>query len=429
VRIGRCVAISRALKYHNPMLIVSTQRMREMQLRRGHSGIRIMTFEARCPSVDPQIAEREWMQVSNTARGKLREWRRAIRCLCIFVSIFVVSVFGVQTHAQDIAEAARQEKARKAAEQNSSKHVYTQDDLKRQVILTPEDPYKQQHKGVPSQQNAEQTSDPKSPQTESLGEIARRYRRAKAAREAELTSKKKFIPFPYNLPEHTLAMPKSGVAPLLPPGSILKGRANSSVPGLTPNLPSNVPRSRARLSPFQPRPLTVGPTILPDTSPSISSASQPPIEHRPSEKRDAPIAANRGTQRVTVQPGQSWWKLAELYLGSGARWPELKALNPQPTGSAGFLEARSTVVVPELAQASPASATSRQSITVQRGDSLWSLAKEHLGRGSAWSCLAVANPQVLDYMHLTIGTTLQLPEGSALDSCLNRQPSYPSHQH
>src|SRR5215467_6190505 len=40
---------------------------------------------------------------------------------------------------QSVAEAARQERARKESQQKKSKHVYTADDLKRDHILTPED--------------------------------------------------------------------------------------------------------------------------------------------------------------------------------------------------------------------------------------------------------------------------------------------------
>src|SRR5437899_9867749 len=50
------------------------------------------------------------------------------------------AVFGAtQCSAQDVAEAARQERAQKESKQKKSKHVYTEQDLKRDQILTPED--------------------------------------------------------------------------------------------------------------------------------------------------------------------------------------------------------------------------------------------------------------------------------------------------
>src|SRR5260370_18850784 len=62
-------------------------------------------------------------------------------CLCFPGILFIFcAVFGAtQCSAQDVAEAARQERAQKESKQKKSKHVYTEQDLKRAQILTPED--------------------------------------------------------------------------------------------------------------------------------------------------------------------------------------------------------------------------------------------------------------------------------------------------
>src|SRR5260370_13949127 len=64
------------------------------------------------------------------------------RCFCLcFPGILFVScgVFGAtQCSAQDVAEAARQERSQKESKQKKSKHVYTEQDLKRAQILTRE---------------------------------------------------------------------------------------------------------------------------------------------------------------------------------------------------------------------------------------------------------------------------------------------------
>src|SRR5882762_2147760 len=44
-----------------------------------------------------------------------------------------------ECHAQDLADAAKQERARQESQRKNSKHVYTEEDLKRAQILTPED--------------------------------------------------------------------------------------------------------------------------------------------------------------------------------------------------------------------------------------------------------------------------------------------------
>ena len=352
--------------------------------------------------------------MNNPAQGRLCNWWTAIWSVAI-----LSCVCAIQTHGQNVAEAARQEKARKTAEQNHSKYVYTEDDFKRQVILMPQDQaraeaHKRQQDAVPSEENAEEVPRETDPKTDSLGEVARRYRQEKAAREAELTSKKKFTPFPYKLREDPLAVPEPGIARLIAPdsGSLVSGPAKPSVPGLAPNSPARVPRSHGRLSPFQPRPLTAEPSVFPRALLAVPPTPRLEIEHRPPEKGDVSIMGNRGMQRVTVQQGQSWWKLAELYLGNGARWPELKKLNPDAGAPGDLLKTGTVVVLPQLAKASQSSPA--RTVEVQRGDSLWSLAKEHLGRGSAWTCLARANPTITDYTHLIIGMSVQLPEVQAL---------------
>src|SRR5260370_18442289 len=50
------------------------------------------------------------------------------------------TLFGITNcNAQDVAEAAKRERVRKEGQQKHPKHVYTQDDLRRPHILTPED--------------------------------------------------------------------------------------------------------------------------------------------------------------------------------------------------------------------------------------------------------------------------------------------------
>jgi hypothetical protein len=130
-----------------------------------------------------------------------------------------------------MAEAARQEKARKAAQQKPPAHVYTNEDLQRSQILTPEDraPIEARKKNVtpppedenspaiaPSQDTQQATS------SESLGEIARRLRAEKAARQAEQARKlPQPAPFKLDLPhDAVLAHPKPPARPLVAPSTV-----------------------------------------------------------------------------------------------------------------------------------------------------------------------------------------------------------------
>jgi nucleoid-associated protein YgaU len=352
------------------------------------------------------------------AKGPSLEWRKMILCCAVLFSIFAI-----QTRSQNAAGAARQERARKAIEQKSARHVYTDDDLKRKTILTPEDQLrveacKQRQNTSPAEQNAKLPSNPNDPnaQTESLGEIARRFRQEKAGQEAEQAAKKKFTPFPYEVPADALAEPDSEVVPLMAPESAVMTNARPTESARRdmghPKIP--VAAARGRVSPFQPRPLSSLPFAppLPLRASSVLPADAPrTIEKLPS------MAASGGMKKIEVQRGQSWWKLAELYLGSGARWQELWKLNANGGHPSELLKRGSVVLVPQIVKESESALLT---IVVRKGDSLWSLAQERLGRGSAWECLALANREIVDYRHLAVGTPVRLPEAEALHSCLNQ---------
>jgi len=124
----------------------------------------------------------------------------------------------------------------------------------------------------------------------------------------------------------------------------------------------------------------------------------------------APVA---GMIALKVERGDSWWKLAENYLGSGARWRELREMNPAGTDArpAEFLLLGSTVLVP--AGVAGRKVVAAKIVTVKKGNTLWSMAREHLGRGTAWKCLAEANPELGEPEQLQIGTQVRLPAGDA----------------
>ena len=355
--------------------------------------------------------------MSGPARGPLCEWRRTIFCVVLLSSFCVL-----QTRAQDLTDAARQEKARKAAEQKPPRHVYTEEDLKRQVILTPEDQAraevrKRLQDAPPAEQNAQQLLNDTNPPSESLGEIARRYRQENSARAAAEAAKKKFTPFEYKAPDNSLAEPKAGNAPLVGPESGIEvdGRAMPAVRHAAPRLFPPDAGSGRRISPFQPRPLRGLPSAPSSTSIVVPvPRTRTPKAVRPMSKNARAIPDSPGMEQVEVQRGQSWWKLAELYLGSGARWPELRRLNPDLGGPPELLKLGSTVLVPQIAKSE---VSPRRTIKLHQGNSLWSLAYAYLGQGSAWTCLASANPTIVDYTHLAIGTPVELPEGGAAGSC------------
>src|SRR5882672_3848946 len=112
--------------------------------------------------------------------------RRSLRPqnLCIpGILLFSCAIFvTTECHAQDVADAAKQERARQESQQKKSKHVYTEEDLKRAQILTPEDRAQfeaRKNQAAPEREEESQDAfDAKSLSPDApLGGVARRSRR------------------------------------------------------------------------------------------------------------------------------------------------------------------------------------------------------------------------------------------------------------
>ena len=311
--------------------------------------------------------------------------------------------------AQDAAEAARQEEARKAAEPKSSHHVYTADDLKRTKILTPEDQAKvAARKNNPTEKKEEQAkgAGESAPGEESLGEVARRYRKEKAEREAaRATGQGDGSQFRMKMPEATMAAPKPMVQPRT------EERAAGSSRG----------GAAGRVSPFAPRPLRGAPSARRGTEARVASSGDvaPVVPRAPdaSVLRVKPevVTVNAAMVLRKVERGDSWWKLAEIYLGNGARWRELRGMNVADTRPPELLLLGSTVLVP--AEVVGRGRPVEKSVTVQKGDTLWRMARKHLGRGAAWKCLMEANPELGVPERLPIGQKVLLPAEGAGRAC------------
>lgn len=316
---------------------------------------------------------------------------------------------------QNVAEAARQERARKQAQQKKPKHVYTADDLKHQRILTPEDQAavearKNQPAAIPGTQkpqdaNADSAvaSDANAaplPSNAPLGDVARRLRRQKESQQLQRSAQ---FPLPFS-DAPVLASPKTPVQPLRPPVVIVKPAA--------PVAPAPFHRFVKR-SPFErPRnfpPAPAAPRMLVPSPRAPRVVPTPPLTPRtprmPPPPRVAPSTTISGKlTMVTVKSGDSLWKFAASRLGDGHRWQELLALNPG-LRNPDLLGVGSQIVVP-AALASPRAPTK---YTVRDGDTLWTIAQSHFGHGSSWSCIAQANPDLRDANMIHESQILFLP--------------------
>jgi nucleoid-associated protein YgaU len=321
---------------------------------------------------------------------------------------------------QRVAETARQERARKQSRQKKSKHVYTAEDLKRDHILTPEDRAQleaRKNQQPPAPTNTQQPQDAISasavaqyvsssavapeveaaaPSTESasvpLGDVARRLRKEKQSQQLQRSAE-------FHLPfadAPVLASPKAPAQPLVPPLIF------------PPKVVNPAPRVVALLRPFVKRSPFERPRVLPAPSvaPRSLPAAPPALAPAPPAARVAPSPSIPGKYVIViVKPGDSLWKFAVARLGNGHRWQELLTLNPGVRDPNQIQTGMQLVLPASIAPRAPTK------YTVRHGDTLWSIAQMQLHRGTAWTCIATANPDLPDANLLREGQVLLLPAG------------------
>jgi nucleoid-associated protein YgaU len=114
----------------------------------------------------------------------------------------------------------------------------------------------------------------------------------------------------------------------------------------------------------------------------------------------------RGSSRsIVVQQGDTLWTLSRRHLGRGTRWLEFMAANPSIADPTRLVPGASLVVPAKISHRNANSGK----ITVQQGDTLSRIAHATYGHASAWPCIAHANPALTNPDHLSIGQSLLLP--------------------
>lgn len=130
---------------------------------------------------------------------------------------------------------------------------------------------------------------------------------------------------------------------------------------------------------------------------------------------------------ITVQSGDTAWDLAEKHLGDGLQYKKIITANDgrmQPDGSTIhigsdlWLEEGWELVIPGAAPAETAASEQQEkTVTVQEGDTLSSIAQEHLGAADRWpeildSSADITQPgghTLQDPDQIDVGWTLQIP--------------------
>ena len=395
------------------------------------------------------------------------------------VGLLVAVSARAQDAPQDVADAARQQRARKAAQgqppSQTETHIYTNEDLQRPRILTEDDgarvAARKQNTPLPSAASvsakgqALTASDSAGVSAEeSLGTVARRYRREKSEREAKQA---RAIPpasqFHLEIPMGALAevapdvvlhaMPHPGPhrAPYIA-SSISPQVASHGASSLTTAVvPSRSAKGHAsglalRRDPFS-RPasglvgrhfdaataISAAPAVrlpaAPKYATSIFGATKsapvngasisfaPVVAARPVASAPPRTGVDPGatlaTGSVTVQAGDSLWKLSRRYSGGGVRWPEWLRGNPGLSDPRS-LKVGTVLVVPLREGKSPPGSSSAlravtRTVVVRSGDSLWKISAVRYGDGARWPCVAQANTELREAAMIFPGQRLLLP--------------------
>lgn len=381
--------------------------------------------------------------------------------------ILIAALLPVVGRAQDVAEAARQEKSRKAAQGARPSHVYTNEDLQKAEILSREEgaaveARKRNLDGASEQASAAAASTnpaahapviddgEKVDASGSLGEVARRYRREKAERQAERASTNLpasqfhlelttpalavIAPRPVSSARSTV---EAGAAKNRIKGSVAPARRDPFVrplsgrlemanrpatygwgPAFADALPGGTAAKEmvapnARAANAAARGAHTGADASAGMTRSMGAptiiANGMPMVSRPGANL---LVASPADEMVVVRDGDSLWSLSRRYSGVGAGWRGWLAANP------GIREKRlqpgMRLVRPGVASTVGVArrlgdAHAGKTITVRSGDSFWKIAAARYGDGRLWPCIARANPEWRDVQKIYPGQSLMVP--------------------
>jgi nucleoid-associated protein YgaU len=394
------------------------------------------------------LPEQKMISRSGFFAGLVRQWLHLRGGRGCALLLLIAALLPVGGRAQDVAEAARQEKSRKAAQGARQSHIYTNEDLQKAEILSREEAAAVQARKSNSDDASENASAAaastrpaahapaideaeKVVASESLGEVARRFRREKAVRQAERASA--------NLPasQFHLEVTTPALAEIAP-RRVWSARAVVEAPAAKNRVQGSL--APARRDPFvRPqsgrleianRPATNGSRAAlaeatvraanagADVAAGMMRASGAP----PMIANGIPVASGPGASllgespadnMVVVREGDSLWSLSRRYSGVGARWRGWLAANPGIREN--NLRPGMRLVRPGVAStvgvASPrANAHAGKTIvTVRSGQSFWKIAAERYGDGRLWPCIARANPEWRDVAKIYPGQSLMMP--------------------
>jgi nucleoid-associated protein YgaU len=387
----------------------------------------------------PSAPQLEAVPASNQLTAPRRRSYKIIfsAALIAIAATFIAPI----ANAQDLGEIARQERAKKQDSPTpAAAHVYTNEDVKRQEILTPDDKTRfsattKPATVKPAQSTPQLASESTSAPAELIGPqitapVSVQTLQPSATVNVTTTQALAQIPVAQDLARDTSGAPPSAAIPQeqVPLGDVARfyrlmkhesARANPQTDPGRANVPTKPESAKTIPNPIPSDQMSLGDVAryyrAKQREESEANANQPLpiyIEAKPVpvivastiQARSAPSAG----QTAHAKPTSAYpLMLATMPLAS-IKPPPARALPPNssrivPTPNHSIAHPTTThgLVAPKRSVGGNAT-----SIRISSGDTLWQLARKYLGSATRWHELAALNPTLKDPRRLQIGVQL-----------------------
>lgn len=125
---------------------------------------------------------------------------------------------------------------------------------------------------------------------------------------------------------------------------------------------------------------------------------------------NAAVGAADTTVSYTIQSGDTLWRIAEKYYGSGSYWKKIYEDNKDLIPNPDKIYAGQVIVI-HLGQERVTAAAKGNTYTVQSGDNLYKIAEKFYGKGRRWKKIYQANQNILSKPEqIYAGQILVIPE-------------------
>jgi nucleoid-associated protein YgaU len=315
---------------------------------------------------------------------------------------------GSASYAQSLGDIARQERERRKQETHHSIYVYTNEDLKRESILIPED----RERVLADRQNEAP------PEIQVLNA------------DAPALPVPNPVPFLPIAPSEALVLAEElrVAAESLSPRPVRVVVKTTPVVHATPKIHAqivpNIPSRHALLAPATPhkavqhqeteQAVTLAhfekkTSHVAPSSPSahvLVAVSAPHRSVQHNETLQATTLDQSESKALRAAPSSP---AAQTFRAVSTPEQSVQHRQARPAVTLAHFDTETPHVAPSVPNQEQTDSANVSSVRIERGDSLWRLAKRHLGNGSRWRELAELNPEISNPGFIRVGDQIRLP--------------------